>query len=104
VGLGTIAWAVAARSHDEVVLVSDYLEGSLLPYLGWLSSRACATISVYYRKFSSPTHFDEIHETTATIFEGTLHRQTEEVALRFGIVYSVFRIQISKLSRFDYWA
>jgi DNA-binding NtrC family response regulator len=62
VGLGPIAQALGARVFDDVVLLSDYDEKAVSPYLKWLRARGKAHITVVHEKLTGPTQFGEIYE------------------------------------------
>ncbi|HOV88271.1 MAG TPA: sigma-54 dependent transcriptional regulator, partial [Syntrophobacteraceae bacterium] len=85
VGLGPIAQAVEARSYEEVVLISDYPEAEVSPYLAWLRSRASTKVSIHYQKLSSPTNFGEIYKVAVRIVEEIQKAYSEEVSLTFHL-------------------
>jgi DNA-binding NtrC family response regulator len=62
VGLGPIAQALEGRSFDQIVLVSDYSEAEVKPFVSWLTQRTPASLDVLFVKLSGPTNFGEIYE------------------------------------------
>jgi len=60
--IGPIAQALAAREFDEILIVSDFAEGKVRPYLGWLRGRTKIRTDVLYVALSGPMKFGEIYE------------------------------------------
>lgn len=61
VGVGPIAQALNARSFDDVVLICDYPEADVSPFLSWLKKRTKTNVSPIFVKLSGPTNFGEIY-------------------------------------------
>jgi DNA-binding NtrC family response regulator len=81
VGLGPIAQALDARTFDEVVLVSDYPETEVKPFLGWLRQRTSTSIDTFFVKLSGPTNFGEIYEAATKTCLRALGEQRATTAL-----------------------
>ncbi|RYZ43963.1 MAG: sigma-54-dependent Fis family transcriptional regulator [Myxococcaceae bacterium] len=85
VGLGPIAQALDARSFDEVLLLSDYEELAVTPYLKWLRTRTNARLDVVHERLSGPTQFGEIHEAAVRGVQRALGERPGDVALAFHL-------------------
>jgi transcriptional regulator with PAS, ATPase and Fis domain len=62
VGLGPIAQAVRAVSFDRILLLNNFPEAEVKPYLKWLESIKNLPVSCRQTKLTSPTNFAEIYE------------------------------------------
>jgi DNA-binding NtrC family response regulator len=62
VGIGPLAQAVQARAFDEIILVTDYPESEVRPFLEWLGTHTKASLRVLREPLSGPTDFGEIYE------------------------------------------
>lgn len=85
VGVGPIAQAVEARAFDEVVLVSDFEERTVAPYLKWLRDRTEARIEVRFEKLSGPTEFGEIYQAAVRAVEHALREGGRDNSLAFHL-------------------
>jgi DNA-binding NtrC family response regulator len=85
VGFGPIAQAAESRNYDEIVLICDFAENKVAPYLKWLRTRTTSKIVIYYEKLSSPTNFGEIYEIASRVVKTTLEKHKEEVFLAFHL-------------------
>jgi len=85
VGLGPIAQALDARTFDQAVLLADYDEGLVAPYLDWLFERSRAAIELVKEKLSGPTNFGEIHEAAVRTVLKVLGSKPGDVALTFHL-------------------
>jgi transcriptional regulator with PAS, ATPase and Fis domain len=65
VGLGPIAQAVQAVSFDKIVLLNNFPEAEIKPYISWLQSIKSVPVSSHQVKLTSPTNFAEIYEAAA---------------------------------------
>ncbi len=83
VGLGPIAQALEARPFDEALLVTDYTEGEVQPYLRWLRDRSRTRIQVTYEKLTSPMQFGEIYEAAVRACSRALNQS--ETTLTFHL-------------------
>lgn len=84
VGLGPIAQALEARSFDETLLVTDYAEADIQPFLRWLRDRSRTRVQVIYEKLTSPMQFGEIYEAAVRACTRALNSQ-RETALTFHL-------------------
>ena len=84
-GLGPIAQAVLARKYTEVVLVSDYSEQRISPYLDWLNTKTDAKISVQYEPLTSPTDFGEIYQAASRAVSNTIKENGSSVNFTFHL-------------------
>jgi DNA-binding NtrC family response regulator len=85
VGLGPIAQALEARAFDQVVLVSDYSDGEVSPFIRWLTQRTPASLSVIFVKLSGPTNFGEIYEAATNACLKALAGQRSTTSLTFHL-------------------
>jgi transcriptional regulator with PAS, ATPase and Fis domain len=85
VGLGPIAQAVEERDYDEIVLINNYPENELPPYIEWLKPRVAGEIVQHQRELSSPTNLEEIYEVAVEILSNTLSRHNNNAALTFHL-------------------
>lgn len=85
VGVGPIAQALDARPFDKALLVSDYNEAEVTPYVRWLRQRTSAQINVLLEKLSGPTQFGEIYEAAVRACEKALDRRRDETSLTFHL-------------------
>lgn len=60
-GQGPIGQAVAARSFDQVILLSDHTKAIAVPYVKWLQGKTDATINLRMHKLPGPTDFGAIY-------------------------------------------
>jgi sigma54-dependent transcription regulator len=85
VGIGPIAQALEARTFDEAVLLSDYDERTVSPYVKWLRGRLTTCIKVVEEKLSGPTQFGEIHEAAVRAVKRALGDRPRDTALSFHL-------------------
>jgi DNA-binding NtrC family response regulator len=85
VGVGPIAQALEARDFDEAVLVSDYDEKALQPYLKWLRGRSPTRVDVVKEKLSGPTEFGEIYEAAVRAAQRAIGDRGRDTALTFHL-------------------
>lgn len=85
VGIGPIAQALAARSFDEVLLVTDYEEKKTKPYLRWLRERTKTPIKIAFEPLTSPTAFGEIYEAAVRQCSGALEDRRSDTGLVFHL-------------------
>jgi len=65
VGLGPIAQAVRAKPFDQIVLLNNFPEAEVKPYLRWLDGIKSLPVSTRQVTLTSPTNFAEIYEAAA---------------------------------------
>jgi DNA-binding NtrC family response regulator len=85
VGLGPIAQALAAREFDEAVLLNNFPDKEVHPYLKWLSARTTTKVTLIPATLSGPTQFGEIYQAAVSAISETLHPHGEEVSLTFHL-------------------
>lgn len=85
VGAGPVAQAIESRQFDEVVLLSDYEERLVNPYLKWLRGRTKTRVRVIWEKLSGPTQFGEIYEAAVRGVQDALGERPRETALAFHL-------------------
>lgn len=61
VGLGPIAQAVRAMSFDRIVLLNNFPEAEVKPYISWLQGIKHVSVSTRQIQLTSPTNFAEIY-------------------------------------------
>jgi len=64
-GLGPVAQAVAARRYSEVVLLNNWESSKAAHYVGWLTEKNPAKISLRQVPLSGPTDFGDIYEAAS---------------------------------------
>lgn len=67
VGLGPIAQAIRVLSFDQVVLLNNFPETAVKPYLLWLQGIKKVSVSSRQITLTSPTDFAEIYEAADTV-------------------------------------
>ena len=85
VGVGPLAHAVEARPFDAVVLVTDYSQDIVDPYLEWLRERGAPPVTVLHERLSGPTQFGEIYEAAVRAAEHALGKRPHDTALSFHL-------------------
>ncbi|MBX7223409.1 MAG: sigma-54 dependent transcriptional regulator [Blastocatellia bacterium] len=85
VGLGPIGRAIAERTYQSVILLSDYVESKAEAYLIWLRGQTPIPIRVHYRKLSTPTHFGEIYEAAVSVIQSVRAEFGVAVPLTFHL-------------------
>lgn len=85
VGVGPVAQALDARPFDEALLLSDYDERVVAPYLKWVRARTKARIEVVHEKLSGPTQFGEIHEAAVRGVQRAIGKDSQDVSLCFHL-------------------
>lgn len=84
-GVGPIAQALEARSFDTAVLLADYPEEAVTPYVKWLKSRSKTHLEILPEKLTGPTQFGEIHEAAVRGAEHALGDRPRDVSLVFHL-------------------
>ena len=84
-GRGPIAQALAERSYDVAVLISDYAKTEVAPFLEWLCPRVEATVVACYEALSGPTQFGEIYEAALRVLEESLEHHGKDAKLTFHL-------------------
>lgn len=85
VGVGPIAQALDARQFDDVLLLSDYDQKIVTPYVKWLRSRTNTRIEVLHERLTGPTNFGEIWKAATRAVEGVLGASKQDVRLTFHL-------------------
>jgi len=85
VGLGPVAQALAARTYDEVVLLSNFEKPDAESYVGWLARRTLSHLRLEHCELSGPTQFGEIYEAAVAALERVFKRHPEGVDLTFHL-------------------
>ncbi|MEI6206793.1 MAG: sigma-54 dependent transcriptional regulator [Desulfuromonadales bacterium] len=65
VGLGPIAQAVRVLSFDRIVLLNNFPEAEVKPYIDWLRGIKKVSVSARQVTLASPTNFAEIYEAAS---------------------------------------
>jgi DNA-binding NtrC family response regulator len=81
VGLGPIAQSLQARAFDEALLLADYEEAQVAPYVKWLRARSTTRIHVVFEQLAGPTNFGEIYEAAVRGCMRALGAKPRETAL-----------------------
>ena len=85
VGKGPIAQALNTRSYAAAVLISDYPNKAVMPFLNWLSRQTKALVSVCHEPLSGPTNFGEIYEAAVRVVTESLLRHGKDSELTFHL-------------------
>ena len=85
VGVGPIAQAVASRTFEEIVLLSDYSEDEVQSFVGWLGKQTPAKIQTILTKLSGPTNFGEIYQAARGACLKAQSEQSTTTALTFHL-------------------
>ena len=85
VGKGPIANALSTRSCDAVVLISDYSEEVVAPFLNWLRPQTETLVTVHYEPLSSPTNFGQIYEAATRVVTEALEHHGKDSELIFHL-------------------
>ncbi len=85
VGVGPIAQAVEARSFQSILLISDYPETEVKPFLAWLKHRTPARIDPFFVRLSGPTNFGEIYEAATKACGRALGEAQGPISLTFHL-------------------
>lgn len=74
-GDGPIGQALGKRSFDEVLLLSNYLDGKTKPYDAWVRSRTAAKLSIRHVDLNNnPTDYQAIHRGVTTVLDELVAR------------------------------
>ena len=84
-GPGPIAQALAERSYDSAVLISDYAKEDVAPFLEWLRPRVQATVTACHEPLSGPTQFGEIYEAAVRVLTESLEHHGKNAGLTFHL-------------------
>ena len=66
---GPIFSTISREKFDRLVLLYNYPEKSVSPFLDWLRHRTEVAISANYVELTSPIHFGEIYEVASDLLE-----------------------------------
>ena len=69
VGLGPIAQAIRAVAFDQVLLLNNFPEAEVKPYLSWLQGIKKLPVSYRQAALTSPTNFAEIYEAAEAVVQ-----------------------------------
>jgi transcriptional regulator with PAS, ATPase and Fis domain len=84
-GLGPVAQAVADRSYEAVVLLSNYPEQKGSQYHSWLKGKAQTQISLHHVPLTGPTQFGEIYQAAVKVLMDVLKKHGSSVELTFHL-------------------
>jgi transcriptional regulator with PAS, ATPase and Fis domain len=85
IGAGPIAQAALAQNFQKIVLLTNYPESKINPYIKWLRARTTATVVVEHKLLSSPTNFEEIYLAARGVIDAILTSEQKGVELVFHI-------------------
>ncbi|HIJ80794.1 MAG TPA: sigma-54-dependent Fis family transcriptional regulator [Desulfuromonadales bacterium] len=85
VGLGPIAQAVRDISFDRVVLLNNFPEVAVKPYLRWLNGIKSVVVSTNKAALTSPTNFAEIYEASVAAVQKCLIDYGSDSELTFHL-------------------
>ena len=84
-GVGPVAQALSVGFYDSVVLISDYPQEEVSPFLEWLRPRTRANISVSHEPLSGPTDFGEIYEAAVRVVSAAIENHGKDADLTFHL-------------------
>ena len=84
-GLGPVGSAIAERSFDLVVLLSNYPKSASADYAIWVEGRSEAAVELDLVELSSPTHFGEIYQAVTARVSALLARHGDAARLTFHL-------------------
>ena len=85
-GIGPIAQALEGETYDTAVLISDYPETRVTPFLEWLRSRTETRLTVQRAPLpGGPTHFGQIYEAAVKVVTQVLDRNGRGIGLTFHL-------------------
>lgn len=85
-GIGPIAQALEAETYDAAVLISDYSNTRVEPFLEWLRSRSETHLTVQREPLpGGPTHFGQIYEAAVKVVTQVLDRHRRAAGLTFHL-------------------
>jgi transcriptional regulator with PAS, ATPase and Fis domain len=82
---GPVAQALAARSFDQVVLLTNYPKADVSLFEAWLTKQTKATVTVRFEKLRSPTDFGDIYKAVAKTVDGLLAKPGPKLRLTFHL-------------------
>ncbi len=85
IGKGPIAQTLSMHFYDAAVLISDYPEKEVKPFLKWLRPQTKAQVAVYYEPLSGPMQFGEIYEAASRVVTESLVRYGKDSELTFHL-------------------
>lgn len=85
VGIGPIAQALDVRRFDEALLLSNYDDELVGPYLDWIRGRSPTHVEVRREKLTGPTQFGEIYQAAVRSIEAALVDRRRETELTFHL-------------------
>ena len=84
-GIGPVAQALSVRAYDVVVLISDYHQEMVSPFLEWLRPQTRAHIEVSHEQLSGPTDFGEIYEAAVRVVSAAIENHGKGADLTFHL-------------------
>jgi DNA-binding NtrC family response regulator len=84
-GVGPVAQAVAARSFDHVVLLSNYPKGESTEYEAWLKKRTPASVVLRHEKLRTPTDYTDIYRVVASAVAWAVEKHGAKAKLTFHL-------------------
>ncbi len=85
VGLGPIAQAVRAMRFDQIVLLNNFPEAEVKPYIHWLQGIKNIPVASRQVKLTSPTNFAEIYEAAADTVQKCISDFGSDIDLTFHL-------------------
>ena len=85
VGQGPVAQSLAAAEYDEALLLFNYPEAKVAPFVRWLKKRTRTALETRHVRLTSPTNFAEIHSAAVSALEDVLARQKQPPTLAFHL-------------------
>jgi transcriptional regulator with PAS, ATPase and Fis domain len=84
-GSGPIAQGLAERSFDHVVLLNNFPDERVAPFVTWLKRKTKATLTVRKYALSSPTHYGDIYNAVGLAVAWTLEKHGAKTKLTFHV-------------------
>lgn len=84
-GAGPVAQAVTEKEYSAIILVSDYPEEKIRPFLNWLQPQSPAEIILHKVALSSPTDFEDIYRAATKNIDFAIDKFGKEAKLTFHL-------------------
>jgi transcriptional regulator with PAS, ATPase and Fis domain len=85
IGLGPIAQAMQSITYDRLILLSDFPQKDIEPYLVWLGQLKDTPVEMFPAKLSNPTHFSDIYHQAVAAITRTRTMYGQNMALTYHL-------------------
>ena len=84
-GIGPVAQGVAHCGYDRVVLLYNYPEQEVTPYLSWITEKTPSPIEPHHIKLDRPTHFGQIYQAVCAHIQAILDTHGADTRLTYHL-------------------